>query len=177
VNTRFYLFAILGITLGMAGTAAAQAPVLFDGTNPVALNFQSAPGENALPADEAIPRSQLIAPEDLSKLLKSARPKPLVLQVGPHTLYAQAHIPGAEFMGAASGDEGKQKLRDRVKLLPKTSAIVIYCGCCPWSHCPNIHPAYLLLHSLGFTNVKVLYIADNFGTDWGSKGYPVVKGD
>ena len=29
---------------------------------------------------------------------------------------------------------------------------------------------------MGFTNVKVLYIADNFGTDWVYKGYPTIKG-
>jgi hypothetical protein len=26
---------------------------------------------------------------------------------------------------------------------------------------------------MGFTNVKVLYIAQNFGADWVNKGYPV----
>jgi thiosulfate/3-mercaptopyruvate sulfurtransferase len=30
---------------------------------------------------------------------------------------------------------------------------------------------------MGFTNVKILYIADNFGADWVEKGYPVGKGD
>jgi thiosulfate/3-mercaptopyruvate sulfurtransferase len=29
---------------------------------------------------------------------------------------------------------------------------------------------------LGFRNVKALYIADNFGTDWIEKGYPVTRG-
>jgi hypothetical protein len=28
---------------------------------------------------------------------------------------------------------------------------------------------------LGFTHVKVLYIADNFGDDWVNPGYPVTK--
>jgi hypothetical protein len=28
---------------------------------------------------------------------------------------------------------------------------------------------------MGFSNVKVLYIANNFGTDWLDKGYPTVK--
>ncbi|HEX8892692.1 MAG TPA: rhodanese-like domain-containing protein [Terriglobales bacterium] len=177
MKSRIYFFAILSITLALAYNAAAQAPVLFDGTNPVPLNFQSEEGQGVLPSDDAIPRSQLITPEELSKTLRSGKQKPLVLQVGPHTVYAQAHIPGAEYIGATSGDEGKQKLRDRVKALPKNSAVVLYCGCCPWGRCPNIHLAYQLLHSLGFTNVKVLYIADNFGADWVSKGYPVAKGD
>jgi len=33
--------------------------------------------------------------------------------------------------------------------------------------------AYKTLSGLGFRNVKVLYIADNFGSDGVSKGYPV----
>jgi hypothetical protein len=40
-----------------------------------------------------------------------------------------------------------------------------------------VKPADDLLQSMGFTNVKVLYIAGNFGTDWVEKGYPVAKGD
>ncbi|HEX8800764.1 MAG TPA: hypothetical protein VF772_19235 [Terriglobales bacterium] len=63
MKSRIYFFAILSITLALAYTAAAQAPVLFDGTNPVPLNFQSAEGQGALPSDDAIPRSQLITPE------------------------------------------------------------------------------------------------------------------
>jgi rhodanese-related sulfurtransferase len=168
---------IIAIVIMLSCLTLAQAPVLFDGTNPVPLNFQSGSGDSALPAGDAIPHSQLLTPDELNKILKSAKQKPLVLQVGPHTLYAQAHIIGAEYIGATSGDEAKDKLRERVKALPKNSAIVLYCGCCPWSHCPNIHAAYQLLHSLGFTNVKVLYIADNFGTDWVSKGYPTAKGE
>jgi thiosulfate/3-mercaptopyruvate sulfurtransferase len=152
-------------------TAAAQAPVLFDGTNPVVFSFQGAP------SDDAIPASQLITPEQFARSLKAGNQTPLILQVGPHTLYTQAHIPGAEYIGASSSDEGRQKLRERVKTLPHKSAIILYCGCCPWSHCPNVHAAYKTLRSLGFTNVKVLYIADNFGSDWVSKGYPVAKGD
>ncbi len=60
--------------------------------------------------------------------------------------------------------------------LPKDKQIVLYCGCCPWNRCPNVGPAYKRLHDLGFTNVKVLYIANNFGDDWVNKGYPAVKG-
>ena len=29
---------------------------------------------------------------------------------------------------------------------------------------------------MGFTHLKVLYIADNFGANWVAKGYPVAKG-
>lgn len=131
----------------------------------------------SLPSNDAIPQSQLITPADLAQTLQTAAQKPLILNVGPRSMFSQAHISGAEYMGAGSSDAGQQKLRDRVKSLPKNTAIVIYCGCCPWGHCPNMHPAYQELHSLGFTNVKAVYIANDFGTDWVNKGYPVAKGE
>ena len=172
MKIRLYLVTVIATTLALGCKATAQAPVLYDGTGPVVFSFQA-----ATPSDDTIPRSQLITPDDLAKSLQAGKQKPLIFQVGPHTLYAQAHIPTAEYIGAGSTDEGKQQLRARVKSLPHDTAIVIYCGCCPWSNCPNVHRAYQELHSLGFTNVKVLYIADNFGADWADKGYPVAKGD
>jgi len=121
--------------------------------------------------------THLINPEDLLMLLQVPKgDKPLILNVGPHLLYMQAHIPDAEYIGAGSASQGLESLRRRVKTLSHNTFIVLYCGCCPWSHCPNVRPAYNELHKLGFTNVKVLYIADNFGTDWVDKGYPIVKG-
>ncbi len=102
--------------------------------------------------------------------------KPLVLQVGSHVLYAEAHIPNAEYVGAAGTSAGLEGLRQRVSRVRKDRTLVIYCGCCPWGRCPNIRPAYEQLQTLGFTHVKVLYLAENFGTDWVDKGYPVAKG-
>lgn len=125
----------------------------------------------------SIPTADLVQPADLAANLKSASaPRPLILQVGFRILYTQAHIPDSEYVGAASEDAGLKLLRNRVAKLSKDSAIVIYCGCCPWSHCPNIAAAYNALHVLGFTQVKVLYIADNFGDNWVNQGYPVAKG-
>lgn len=103
--------------------------------------------------------------------------RPLIFQVGFRVLYLQAHIPNSEYIGPASEPEGIERLRQRVDALPRTQQIVIYCGCCPWNKCPNIHPAYNELRALGFRNVKLLYIADNFGKDWVDKGYPVAKGE
>ena len=125
-----------------------------------------------------IPSSRLINPDELAKILQSAKgKKPLMIQVGSHVLYTQAHIPGSEYVGPASSEAGLQSLRKRVESLPRTKFIVLYCGCCPWSHCPNVKPADDALRAMGFTNVKVLYIANNFGADWVEKGYPVGKGD
>ncbi|MBZ5681092.1 MAG: rhodanese-like domain-containing protein [Acidobacteriia bacterium] len=125
-----------------------------------------------------IPASRLMNPEDLVKILQSSSgEKPLMIQVGSHVLYAQAHIPGSEYIGPASREAGLEQLRKRVESLPRNKFILIYCGCCPWSHCPNVKPADDALRAMGFTHVKVLYISDNFGANWVDKGYPVAKGE
>ena len=119
----------------------------------------------------------LINPEELLKLLQStAGDKPLILNVGPWLLYRQAHIPGAEYIGSPSDKQASEQLRKRVQPLPRNKSIILYCGCCPWSHCPNVRPAYSELHAMRFSNVKVLYIANNLGADWVDKGYPTIKG-
>jgi len=125
-----------------------------------------------------IPTVRLVNPEELVKILQSSKAEaPLMIQVGSHVLYSQAHIPGSEYIGPATSESGLQQLRQRVRSMPRSKFIVIYCGCCPWTHCPNVKPADDALRALGFTNVKVLYIANNFGSDWVEKGYPVAKGD
>jgi hypothetical protein len=111
-----------------------------------------------------------ITPQTLVRAMQSnQRSKLLILNVGPRVLYAQAHIDGAEFIGPTSDQRGIDLLRQRVKSLPKNQQIVLYCGCCPWDRCPNVRPAFAALKKLGFTNVKVLYIANNIGTDWVEK--------
>lgn len=132
---------------------------------------------SAQPAETEIPAAQWLQPETLVQMLHSpSKEKPLIFQIGSHVLYATAHVPGSEYIGAAGTDAGLQALRDRVSALKKNQLIVIYCGCCPWNMCPNIRPAYQQLRALGFTNVKVLHLADNFRTNWENKGYPVTKG-
>ena len=135
----------------------------------------SAEGSSA--TAESIPASHLMQAADLAKLLQSDGRKPLVLQVGSRLLFAQAHIPGSEYVGAAGQDAGVQALQARVRALDRADPIVIYCGCCPWPKCPNIHRAYDTLIGMGFTRVQVLYVAENFGADWVDKGYPVATGE
>lgn len=126
----------------------------------------------------SIPASRLINPDELVKVLRSSTgEKPLLIQVGSHVFYSQAHIPGSEYVGPASSETGLQQLRKRIESLPRNKYIVLYGGCCPWNHCPNVKPADDALHAMGFTRVKVLYIANNFGADWVDKGYPVASGD
>jgi hypothetical protein len=120
---------------------------------------------------------ELIRPAELAKALSSMGAKAIVFNVGPRVIYLQAHIPGAEYMGPAGSPEGLAKLQARAASLPRDSFLVIYCGCCPWEHCPNIRPAYEELKHMGFIRLKVLYIANSFGTDWVERGYPTAKGE
>ena len=132
-----------------------------------------APASSAL----SIPQAQLMQPEELVRILKSSqKEKPVILQVGSRVMYAQVHIPGSEYAGPGSTQAGIQSLEDTVSAMPKDRQIVLYCGCCPWERCPNIGPAYKRLHELGFTKVRALYLANNFGDDWVNKGYPALKG-
>lgn len=126
----------------------------------------------------SIPEKQLIQPADLNRILAAkSGEKPLMFQVGSRVLFEQAHIVGSEYMGPGSQQAGQDQLKKRVASLPKSKTIVLYCGCCPWNRCPNVGPAFRLLEGLGFTQVKVLYFANNFGTDWAEKGYPVARGN
>lgn len=125
----------------------------------------------------SVPEAQLIQPEELRQLLKSSEKEPpLIVQVGSRVFFSQKHIPGAQYAGPASQPAGIASLESLVSGLHKDKFIVLYCGCCPWNRCPNVGPAYKRLHQLGFTNVKVLYLANNFGDDWVGKGYPAVPG-
>lgn len=118
-----------------------------------------------------VPQDRLLEPDALNRELQAHPYGALILQVGSKVLFDQAHIPGAEYAGPGSRAEGMTALRSRVESLPRDQAIVLYCGCCPWERCPNIGPAWQLLQQMGFTHVKVLHIANNFGADWVSKGY------
>jgi thiosulfate/3-mercaptopyruvate sulfurtransferase len=129
-------------------------------------------------AAASIPSNNVISPAELAKLLESqSGDPPIVLQVGSHVLFEQAHIPGASYAGAAGQDAELKRLREQVSSLPHNRLIVIYCGCCPWTKCPNIEPAYQGLFGMGFTRIRVLYLKDNFGANWVAQGYPTAKGE
>ena len=122
-----------------------------------------------------IPQGVLIQPAELAAMLKGG-PKPVILQVGFKVMYDEAHIPGALYAGPGSKDDGIAVLKEAAASIGKSQEVILYCGCCPWEHCPNVAAAWRTLKEMGFTNLKVLYIPKNFGADWVEKGYPVVKG-
>ena len=131
----------------------------------------------AKPADDVPAASQIQADELVQVMKATGAQKPVVLYVGPKAFFVQAHIPGAEDIGPVAKPEGMEKLRARAASLPKDGSVVIYCGCCPWDHCPNIRPAFAELKKAGFAKVRVLYLATSFGVDWAGKGLPVAKGE
>ena len=122
-------------------------------------------------------KNQVIQPATLASQLQNSGDKPLLLQVGFETLYAQGHIPGSKYCGPGRNSNGIARLKTCLEGVSHQRAIVLYCGCCPWEECPNIRPAFEAVKKMGFSNVKVVHFADNFGQDWAQKGYPVANGE
>lgn len=100
---------------------------------------------------------------------------PTVVYVGFHTLFEGGHIPSAVFHGTASNEKGMEELKKWLEGLPRDTNLVVYCGCCPFDHCPNIRPAYKALREMGFTRVRVLVLPTSFAADWVEKGHPMEK--
>ncbi|HUK18683.1 MAG TPA: hypothetical protein VLW65_19810 [Bryobacteraceae bacterium] len=117
----------------------------------------------------------LVQPKDVAAQLAGGS-KPVVLYVGPNVLYRSKHIPGAAFAGPGARPEGIELMKNSVASLARDREIVLYCGCCPWDRCPNIRPAVELLRSMGFKQVKAMYLPTDFKADWIDKGYPVEAG-
>jgi thiosulfate/3-mercaptopyruvate sulfurtransferase len=112
---------------------------------------------------------QLMQPADLANLINSSSPdKPVIFSVGE-----AAVIKGSVDIGPVREQANLEKFRMALEKLPRSSNIVIYCGCCPFVHCPNVRPAFMLLNEMKFTNQKLLNLNTNIKTDWINKGYPV----
>ena len=114
---------------------------------------------------------QLLAPADLAKVLKNKQsPQPIIFSIG-----MQAVIKGSIDIGPVMEKENLNLLKQKLDKLPKNSNIVVYCGCCPFSVCPNVRPAMSLLKEMQFTNYKLLNLPQNVKVDWIDKGYPMAE--
>jgi hypothetical protein len=112
---------------------------------------------------------QLMEPKDLAVILNSSTiAKPLIINVGPAGL-----IKDAVYIGPVHEKENFDKLKEFLSKEKKDRQIVIYCGCCPFEHCPNIRPAFKLLNEMKFTNQKLLNLSHNLKADWINNGYPM----
>lgn len=119
---------------------------------------------------------QTVQPADLAKELESGKFAPTVLFVGFQRLYSSGHIKGAQFHGSGGSAEGLAEIRKWAGTLPRTTNVVIYCGCCPMNHCPNVRPAFKAMQEMGFTKLRVLILPNDFAIDWAGKGLPYDKG-
>jgi hypothetical protein len=115
-------------------------------------------------------KKQLIEPAKLAETIKSNKNLPLIFSVGP-----AAPISQSKNIGTMKDEGNIARLKEQLASLPKNSKIVVYCGCCPYEHCPNVRPAVQLLKDMKFTNFQLLDLPHNIKTDWIDKGYPVVQ--
>lgn len=115
-------------------------------------------------------QEQLMKPEELAKLLTHGDKAndPAIFNIGP-----SGAIKGSIEIGFVNDSKGIKKLETNLKNLPKDKAIVLYCGCCPFEHCPNIRPAFTLLNKKGFKNHLLLDLPKNLKVDWIDKGFPM----
>jgi len=122
-------------------------------------------------------KAQTVQPAELAKELHSPKTAPKVVFVGFKRLYSAGHIKGAEYHGTAGSEAGLKELTAWAVGVPRSTNLVIYCGCCPMERCPNIRPAFTALQALGFRNLRVLLLQQDFATDWAGKGLPYEKGE
>jgi thiosulfate/3-mercaptopyruvate sulfurtransferase len=156
--SRFALCALLSLTANSLGDARPQA--------------QKTETDPWTPMDVVEPGPLA---DELAHAAGSSRAT--ILYVGFTPLFEGGHISGAVFHGTASTPQGMADLKKWAAAQPRTTNLVIYCGCCPFGYCPNIRPAFVALHGMGFTHLRVLVMPNSFATNWVDKGYPVEKGD
>lgn len=126
--------------------------------------------KNYAQADSNWTQKQLMKPSDLANIINEKTDSVLIFSVGPFKT-----IPNAINVGMASEKENLDTLKALLKDIPKDREIVIYCGCCPFEHCPNVRSAIDALKEMNFTNYYLLNIPHNIKINWIDKGYPVTK--
>jgi hypothetical protein len=134
----------------------------------ILIGFQQCKAQQSNP--ENWTKEQLIEPAALAQTLQSNKNIPLIYCVGPGVV-----IPHSIDIGMTGDKNNLQKLKESLSKVQRTANIVIYCGCCPFEHCPNVRPAIGLLKEMKFTNYHLLNLPHNIKTDWIAKGYPQVN--
>lgn len=115
-------------------------------------------------------QSQLMEPGDLAKILENKKmAKTYIFSIGPGAV-----IKGSIEIGPVQDGNNMLKFKKQLAVLPKDANIVIYCGCCPFEHCPNIRPGFAILTAMKFTNAMLLNLQHNVKVDWIDKGYPKI---
>lgn len=115
-------------------------------------------------------KAQLMAPSVLAEKINKQDKNVVVFDIGP-----AGTIKNAVKIGAAEEKENFIMLKNKLAALPKTTEVVVYCGCCPFENCPNVRPAFKLTQEMGFKNAKLLNLSKNLKVDWIDKGYPMAR--
>ena len=170
----------LKISLSRGFRSAPPAKLLLAAAMAFAMSAPTTEGQapQRAPAADPWAAAQLLAAADFAHELAASKPdaRPTIVYVGFRTLFEGGHIPGSSFHGTASTPAGLATLKAWASSLPRTTNVVIYCGCCPFDRCPNIRPAFILFRDLGFTRLRVLALPTSFAADWAGKNYPFEKG-
>lgn len=176
--TSMIRIGLIGFLTVAAAVSALPASAADAPKSDSAVAATAAPAPSAAPATKGTTptKNDLVQPEALAKDLALPEWKrPVIFQVGFSVLYKSGHIPGSKYVGSGSTARGRAELKKALQALPRSRAVVLYCGCCPWDHCPNVNPAFRVARSIGYTNVKILYIVQDLEHDWVAKGYPALE--
>ena len=114
--------------------------------------------------------NQLMQPAELANIMKSKPNDVTIISVGAFNT-----IPKAINVGMVSETGNMDKFKTQLSALKKDAKIVVYCGCCPYEHCPNVRPAIDVLKQMKFTNYYLLNLPNNLRINWIDKGYPVTQ--
>ena len=110
-----------------------------------------------------------MAPSELAAMLNSGKTADVyIFDIGP-----SGKIKNAIATGPTQEEENLALLKEKLTTIPKGAEVIVYCGCCPFEHCPNIRPAFRLLNDMKFTNARLLNLPKNLKADWIDKGYPM----
>jgi thiosulfate/3-mercaptopyruvate sulfurtransferase len=115
-------------------------------------------------------KEQLLEPAQLAQIIQKNEVAPIVYSIGPGAV-----IKNSINIGSVKEPANMQEFKKQLSKLPKDASIVVYCGCCPFEHCPNVRPAVAALNEMKFTNYKLLNLSHNVKTDWLDKGYPAAQ--
>jgi hypothetical protein len=112
---------------------------------------------------------QLLAPAELADMLNSGKMEnTYIFNIGP-----AGKIKNSVAIGATEDEGNLEQLKEKLTQIPKSAEVIIYCGCCPFEHCPNVRPAFNLLKEMKFANARLLNLPKNLKADWIDKGYPM----
>jgi hypothetical protein len=155
-----FLFSVLAVLFSTAATLVS-AP--------------ASRGDEKKPSDPWTSAQIVQAGDFVHELGEKNETPPTIVYVGFRTLFAGGHIPGATFHGTTSTEQGLAEFKKWAAALPRTTNLVIYCGCCPLENAPY-SPGVHGSERMGFKICSVLALPTSFAADWADMGYPVQKG-